>query len=81
MSADVTAVAAEETRSAFRFAVGNGFEVRGVDEIGWLETGLGAETDTALGTLGNRIWIEPDRVDAAGAPGDQESGLGGDRDR
>ena len=81
MPADVKAVAAEVTRSAFLFAAGNTFEVRGVNEIGWLEIGLGAETDKALGSIGNTIRIEPHCVEAVGAPGDQESGLAGDHDR
>jgi len=81
MPADVTALGAEETRIAFRFAVGNTFEVRGVNAIGWLEIDLGAEADRALGTIGNTIWIEPDCVEAVGALGGQESGPAGDHDR
>lgn len=63
--ADVAAASAEETRTAFRLAVGKTYEVQAVNEIGWLELDLGAEVDQALGTIGNTIWIEPDCVESA----------------
>lgn len=67
--ADVSAASAEETRTAFRLAVGKTYEVQAVNEIGWLEIELGAEADQALGTIGNTIWIEPDCVEPAAESG------------
>jgi len=69
---DVSTLPPEETKAAFRLAVGKTFEVEGVNDIGWLEINLGVEADRALGTIGNTIWIEPDCVELAdkqGVPG------------
>jgi hypothetical protein len=55
----------EESRVAFRLALGKTFNVQGANDIGWLELDLGAEADELLGASGNTIWIEPDCVEAA----------------
>ena len=66
---DLAATSEEETRAAFRLAVGKTYQVQAVNEIGWLEIELGAEADQAFGTIGNTIWIEPDCVEAAADAG------------
>lgn len=74
--ADVAAASEEETRTAFRLAVGKTYEVQAVNEIGWLELNLGAEADRALGMIGNAIWIEPDCIEPAAQSGELEPGQG-----
>lgn len=73
---DVAAASAEETRMAFRLAIGKTYAVQAVNEIGWLELDLGAEADQALGTIGNTIWIEPDCVESAAESGEPVPGEG-----
>ena len=64
MPAGVASKCPQESRAAFRIALGKTFNVQGANEIGWLELDLGAEADQVLGSTGNTIRIEPDCVEA-----------------
>ncbi len=52
----------EETKAAFRAALGKTFVVQGHGPYGHLELELGRELDALLGGFMNTIWIEPEYV-------------------
>lgn len=52
----------EESKAAFRAALGKSFVVRGYGPYGHLELELGREIDAILGGFMNTIWIEPEYV-------------------
>lgn len=56
----------EETRAAFKAAVGREFRVVGHGRYGHLELELGPDLDTQLGAFMNTIWIEPEFVEVVG---------------
>jgi hypothetical protein len=53
----------EETKAAFKAALGREFRVVGRGPYGHLELELGPELDAELGGFMNSIWIEPELVE------------------